>query len=126
MGQAFPPHPPRLALQRQMVEVLVDRYLDREGRRVAVAADVGPRGQARWPGGGVHAAVAGAAILLPLVLHEDELPLDDGDLLAVLALPLHLLQRPAALRARPVGGIELVHTLNDGQLRLRRRPVAAS
>lgn len=45
--QPFATHPPRLTLQRQMVEVLVDRHLDRERRRVGTAAR--PGGAARGP-----------------------------------------------------------------------------
>ena len=119
-------HPPRLALQRQMVQVLVERDLDRERGGVAMAAHIGPGREPQRAGRGVHAAVARAAVLLPLVLDDHELSLEDGNLLAVLRLPLHLLECPAALRAGPVRGIELVHPLDDRQPGLGGRAMAAA
>jgi hypothetical protein len=103
-----------LALERQVVEILVDRDLDGERWRVAPAADVGLGGEAERARGRVDAAVARAAVLLPLMLHEDEAPFDDIDLFGVLGLALHLRQGPAALRTRAVGLGELVHDLERG------------
>jgi hypothetical protein len=82
--------------------------------------------EAQRAGCRADAAVAGAPVLLPLMLDEHESPLDDGDLLAVLGLPHHLTQRAAALRADPVGRGQLVHHLDGRQLRLRGPSVSAA
>jgi hypothetical protein len=47
-------------------------------------------------------------------LDQLEAPLDDGDLLRLLELSLHLLQRAAALRAASLGFGEGMEALDDG------------
>ena len=77
-------HDPRLALQRQMIEVLAGGDLDGEVRRVAPAAPVGARREAQRPGRRVDATVARTPIFLAPVGGVDEAPLDERDLLGVL------------------------------------------
>ena len=116
--QPLPPHHARLTLQREVVQVLADGDLDRELRRVALAAPVGPRRQPLRPRRRLHAAVARAPVLLPHVVEDHKPPLDDGDLLTLLGLAGHLVQEAAAGLARALRRRQLVHDVDDGQGRL--------
>src|SRR5206468_11866004 len=77
------------------------------------------------PRGSVDAAVAGAAVLLALMLQDREPALDDRDFFAVLGLARHLDERPAALRADQIGLVELVDEVEDRERRLHPGAVAA-
>jgi len=48
--------------------------------------------------------------------HEYELALDDGDLVGILGLPGQLGQRPAALRADPIGLRQRVDGFDQGSV----------
>ena len=116
--QALAFHDPRLALEREVVEVLTDRHLDRKLRRIASTGD-----ELRRRRRGDYRGVAPAAVLLPPVAHEDEVALDDRDLLGLLALLAEGHEITAAGRAGALGLGQLVDLLDDRQLRLCRRTV---
>jgi hypothetical protein len=118
--QALPLHDARLPLEREMVEILRHRDLDRELHRILAAL-----GQLRRPGRGLDAALASAAVLLPLVLATNEPPLEDIRLEGFLELPGPFLKLPAALGAGLVGNVELVDLLHDRQLGLLAGAMAA-
>src|SRR5437899_7049369 len=118
--QSLTPHDARLTLQRQVVEVFVHRHLDCERRRVPRAGL-----ELEGAGSGVDAAVAGAAVLLALVLQDREAALHDRDLFRVLGLAVHLDELAAALWADLVGLVELVDDVEDRERRLHPGPVAA-
>ena len=92
-----PTHPLHLALERQMVEVLLFGYVHCKVDRVSTTGDVLGRTGRRH-----HLLVAPAAILLSPVLEDLVLDFDDGDLLGLLGLIAHLDQRLSANRADPV------------------------
>jgi len=110
---------PHLALERQVVQVLRDGHVHGEVHRVPSALD-----QLERPGRRHRRAAVLTTVLLPSVLAHDELPLDDGDLFGLLALPLPLGQRLTTLGADAIRFIKLVRVLLEGQLRLLAAPVA--
>src|SRR6266511_4971356 len=112
-------HGPYLPLERLVIEVLADDHLDGEVHRVAGAREELHRARRR-----LDAAVALAAVLLPLLLHHDEAPLDDGDLFRLLELAGEGGEGLAALRAAQVGVVEREELLHDRQRRLLAWTVA--
>ncbi len=113
-------HDPHLTLQRQVIEVLAGRHLHRKLRRISPSGDQLARARGRH-----HGRVATAAVLLAPVAHDNEAPLDDRHLLGVFALIAHFLELTATLRALALLGWQLVQTLDQGQLWLRTRAMAA-
>src|SRR6266568_7287943 len=112
-------HGPHLPLQRLMIDVLPGGHLDGEVHRVASAWEELHRARRR-----LDAAVALAAVLLPLLLRHHEAPLDDGDLLRLLELAGEGSEGLAALRAPQVGVVESEELLHHRQRRLLARTVA--
>jgi hypothetical protein len=105
-----------LTRERNVIEVLVDRDLDREQERVAATrrCTLGARR-------GLDAAAAAAHVLLPLDLHDAIAHVDDIDHLGRLELPFHRQQAAAARGADPIGVVQLVHDRHVRQRGLRRR-----
>ena len=101
-----------------MVGVLADRHRDRKTDRVAA-----PLLELGWAFGRLDAATV-APILLPLVLDQDEAPLDDIDFVRFVKLTLEDSKLAAALRAPFIGLIERVHLLDARKLGLLTRTVA--
>ena len=119
--QAGPPNRPRLALERQVVEVLALRHLLGEVDRVAPAGNQLHRARRRQ-----HLLVAPAAVLLATVLDDLVLRPDDGDLLRLLGLVAHLDEHLAADRVLPVILGQGVREDFDGEVGLLFGPVAAA
>jgi len=105
-----------LPRERDMVEVLVQRDLDRERERVPSSADsaLGPRRS-------LNAAAAPADVLLLLDLDDAVADLDEVDELRFLELPRHGLEMASAARTCAVRGIQLENHLHMRQIRLLRR-----
>ena len=114
--QAVPLHDPRLPLERNVVEVLVEHDLDRKRERIAA-----PRRGALGTGRGLDAAAAPAHVLLLLDLDDAVGDLDDVDHLGRLDLALHLEQFAAAAGAHAIGGVELEALRHVRQIGLRCR-----
>ena len=107
---------PALALERDVVDVLVDQNLDRERERVAAPGRGTLRAQR-----GLDAATTATDILLLFDLHELVADLDQVDQLGLFELAGHRAQLAAATRTRAVGVVELELTWHDGQRWLWRR-----
>jgi len=101
-----------------VVEVLRHRHVDGEVRRVAAT-----RNELRHAERGFHARLAGAAVLLPLVVPDHVAARDDVDLFAFLKLSRPLLELTAALRAGLVGLVEAVDLFHPLEARLLARTV---
>ena len=119
--QALAPHRPRLALQRQVIEVLGFRDVDGELRCIPPA-----RCELEGTRRGDHGGVAGAAVLGPLVGDDLVGRLDDGDLLGVLALLAHRLEPALTDGTRALVLGQGVGHRRDRQQRLRLGTVAAA
>src|SRR5690606_26287432 len=113
-------HDPDLALQRKVVQLLVDD--DADGKREVVASPLRHLGHLR--GSRDDRFGARAAIFLALLLAELVLAFDTNDDLAVFGLPVHGLERALTLRAGLLAFIENFEHLDDGQVGLRTRSVA--
>src|SRR6185295_18394319 len=107
-----------------MVEVLVDRDLDRKVDRIAPAARLLADRELERSRSGLDLAVAGATVLLAPVTEEDEAPLDDRDLFGVFALTHHLGELAATLRAGSLRLAQLMVAVHQRQMRLLPRAMA--
>jgi hypothetical protein len=106
-----------LALERKMIEPLVEADLDRKRERVAAAGH-----RTRWTDGCFDAATTPAHVLLLFDLHEVVGDLDDIDHLRLFELILHRLEVAAAARTWAICIVELERAFDDRQIRLFRRP----
>jgi len=103
-----------------VVEVLRESDRDGEVHRVATAWD-----HLKGPRCGLDACSALAAVLLALDLTQHELPLEDVDILGVVALAFPFFELATTRLARAIGSIELEGRLFDHlEQRLLPRPVA--
>ena len=91
-------------LERLAVEVLVHGHLDGEVDRVLRAGLELSRSRGR-----LDAPVAGAAVLLLLVVPDAEVPFYERDLFALLDLRGHLAERAAEFLAPTLRRLELVN-----------------
>src|SRR5262245_28593009 len=94
-------HDPRLPLEMNVLEVLVEYDLDRERERIAAA-----RRCTLGTGCCLNTAPALPDVLLLLDLYDAVANLDDVDHLGCLDLALHLEEATAAARAHAIGDVE--------------------
>ena len=103
-----------MARERDVIEILVNRDLDREVERVATT-----RRRALGARRRLDAATALACVLLLFDLHDAIADFDHVDHLGRLELALHRREIAAAGRARHVRCVELEDLLHQRELRLR-------
>lgn len=118
--EAFAGHLAALAIERQVIEPLVDLERDGEIQRVTSARD-----QSQRPRCCLDHGIAATTVFVPLVPDDDEAALLDRHLLGVLGQLAHLLERPLAHRTAPLAVRQAVVFLARRQLQLRGRSMPA-